>query len=54
VKTVFENTLYIWKYFVLNIRVDSSRPLPPPQTVLLSYDYVTASVNTLSIFTHIE
>jgi len=36
VKTVFENTLYIWKYIVLNIRADSSCLF---QTVLLScYD----------------
>jgi len=31
--------LYIWKYFGLNIRADSSCP-PPPQTALLSYGYV--------------
>jgi len=37
VKTYFlEDTLYIWKYFVLNIRADSY-PTPIPQTVLLSY-----------------
>jgi len=40
VKTFFlENTLYIWKYFVLNIRVDS----PRPQTVLFSYGYDSAT-----------
>jgi len=38
VKTFFvENTLHIWKYFVLNIRADSS--CLPPQTVLLSYGH---------------
>jgi len=37
-KTFFlENTLHIWKYFVLNIRADSSRLL---QIVLLSYGYM--------------
>jgi len=30
-----ENTLYTWKYFVLNIRTDS----PLSQTVLFSYGY---------------
>jgi len=34
-----ENTLYIWKYFVLNIRADS----PRPQTVLISYGYDPAT-----------
>jgi len=34
---ISENTLvYIWKYFALNIRADSSRL---PQTVLLSYGH---------------
>jgi len=34
-----ENTLYIWKYFVLNIRADS----PRPQAVLFSYGYDSAT-----------
>jgi len=39
-----EHTLYIWKYFVLNIRADSScllsaPPPPPKKTVLLFYGY---------------
>jgi len=40
VKTFFlENTLYIWKHFVLNIRAGS----PRPQTVLFSYGYNSAT-----------
>jgi len=49
VKTFFvlESTLYIRKYFVLNIRADSSCP-PSPQTVLLSYGYA----DTVKAYNH--
>jgi len=42
----FDNTPYIWKYFVLNIRKNSSWPPPNSQkrTVLLSYGYTSLAI----------
>jgi len=39
VKTFFfENTLYIWKYFVLNIRQIHHAPLPPKKLLFYGYE----------------
>jgi len=47
VKSFFlENTLYIWKYFVLNIWAD----YPRPQTVIFSYFYDSATSPSKTIF----
>jgi len=46
VKTVFfENKLYIWKYFVFNIRADP----PRPQTVLF-YGYDSATIPSKKVY----